>query len=99
MITFTRIGVIAPGKAAAVAAFNQKVVDFYRTQYDVKVEVQRPVAGNPSRIAWVVRYPALAALEAVLAKSQADPKYLELIATATDLFIAGTTHDEIWRSA
>ena len=99
MITFTRVGVIAPGKAAAVAAFAQKVIDFYRTQYDVKIEVHRPVAGNPARIAWVVRYPDLAALDAVLTKSQADPKHLELLANGADLFIAGSTHDEIWRSA
>jgi hypothetical protein len=99
VITFTRTAVIAPGKAAGVAAFTQKVVDFYRTQYDVKVEVQRPVAGNPARIAWVVRYPDLAALDAVLAKSGADAKLAELLASAADLFIAGSTHDEIWRSA
>ena len=99
MITFIRIGAIAPGKAAAAAAFAQKVVDFYRTQYDHKVEVRRPIGGNPNRIAWVASYPDLAAFDALSTKSQSDPKYLELIASAADLFIPGSVQDEIWRSA
>ena len=99
MIKFTRIGAIAPGKAAAVAVFAQKVVDFYRTQYDHKVEVMRPIGGNPNRIAWVATYPDLAAFDALTTRSQGDPKYLELIASAADLFIAGSVHDELWRSA
>lgn len=99
MITFTRTGLIAPGKAAAVAAFNQKVIDFYRTQYDQKVEVLRPIGGNPNRIAWVLRYPDLAALDSLLIRSQADPKHLELLASGADLFIPGSIHDEIWRGA
>ena len=99
MITFTRVGVIAPGKAVAVAAFAQRVIDFYRTQYDQKVEVLRPIGGNPNRIAWVARYADLAALDSLLTKSQADPKWLELVAAGADLFIPGSIHDEIWRGA
>jgi hypothetical protein len=99
MITFTRIGAIAPGKAAAVAAFAQKVVDFYSVQYDHQVEVMRPIGGNPNRIAWVARYPDLAAFDALSTRSQADPKYLELIGSAADLFIPGSVQDELWRSA
>jgi hypothetical protein len=99
MITFTRTAAIAPGKAAAAAAFAQKVVDFYTSNYDIRVDVLRPIGGNPNRIAWRVRYDDLAALEANQLRSQADAKYMELIGTGADLFIAGSVHDELWRSA
>jgi hypothetical protein len=99
MITFTRIAVIAPGKAVAASGFAQKVVEFYKSNYDIQLEVLRPIAGNPGRIAWVGRYANLAAFDAVSVRSQTDQKYVELIATAADLFIPGSLQDEIWRSA
>lgn len=99
MITFTRTAVIAPGKAPAAWAFAQKIVEFYKSNYDTPLEVLRPVAGNPGRISWVGRYASLAAFDAISVRSQSDQKYLELLATAAELFVPGSLHDELWRSA
>ena len=98
MISFVRTGAIAPGKAAAAFAFAQKIVAYWRSNYDREIEILRPVAGNPNRVSFVGRYKDLAEFDAVATKSLADPKYLELLLTGADLFIAGSINDEIWRS-
>jgi hypothetical protein len=57
-----------------------------------------PIGGIPNRIGWASRYDNLAALEATLNKLMADPKYMELVAKGAENFIAGSVHDEIWRT-
>ncbi len=99
MITFVRTGAIAPGKGAAAFAFAQKIVDYWRSNYDREIEILRPIGGNPNRIAFVSRYRDLAEFDAASTKSLADAKYLELVGAGADLFIAGSLHDEIWRRA
>jgi hypothetical protein len=61
------------------------------------VTVAMPVGGNPNRISWHVRYDNLAALEDTQGKLLQDKKYLDMIASSADCFIAGSVHDEIWR--
>jgi hypothetical protein len=56
MISFVRTGAIAPGKAAAAFAFAQKIVEYWRQNYDREIELLRPVGGNPNRIAFAGRY-------------------------------------------
>ncbi|MDQ6639508.1 MAG: hypothetical protein M3Z15_07555 [Pseudomonadota bacterium] len=99
MISFVRTGAIAPGKGAAALAFAQKIVDYWKSNYDREIEILRPIAGNPSRIAFVGRYRDLAEFDAVATKSLADTKYLELLVAGADVFIAGSIHDELWRTA
>ena len=99
MISLVRTGAIAPGKGVAAAAFAQKIVDYWKNTYDRELQLLRPIGGNPNRIAWVARYKDLAEYDAVSLKSMADPKYLELLATGGDLWIAGSIHDQLWRSA
>ena len=98
MITFVRTGAIAPGKGVAAFAFSQKVVAYWRDHYDREIDILRPVAGNPNRVSFVGRYKDLAEFDSFATKSLADAKYLELLGTGADLFIAGSMHDEIWRS-
>jgi hypothetical protein len=83
MITFVRTGAIAPGKAPGAIAFAQKIVAYWKDNYD--------------RITFVSRYKDLAEFDATALRSTTDAKYMELLATAADLFIAGSIHDEIWR--
>jgi hypothetical protein len=99
MIYVTRTASIAPGKGVAAFTFAQKASDYWRTTWDRNLEVRRPIGGNPNRIAWVGQYKDLAEFEAVTTKSLADPKYLELLVSAGELFIAGSIHDDIWRTA
>ena len=52
-------------------------------------------AGNANRIAWVAQYKDLAEYDAVVLKSMADSKYLELLSAASDLFMPGSIYDDI----
>ena len=97
MITFVRTGAIAPGKAPGAIAFAQKIVAYWKDNYDREIEILRPVAGNPNRISFVGRYKDLPDFDASALRSMTDAKYMELLGTAADLFIAGSIHDEIWR--
>ena len=99
MISFVRTGAIAPGTAAAAFAFAQKVVEYWRQNYDREIELLRPLGGNPNRIAFAARYKDLAEYEAVSVKSLADKNYMELVSAGADLWIAGSLRDEIWRTA
>jgi len=98
MITFVRTCAIAPGKGAAALAFAGRIVAHWRDSYDREIEVLRPVAGNPGRLTFVGRYTDLAEFDASALRSMTDAKYQELLAGGADLFIAGSVHDEIWRS-
>ena len=98
MIYVTRTGSIAPGKAPAAHAFAQKVATHWKTEWDRTLEIRRPIGGNPNRIAWVGQYKDLAEYEAVSVKSLADPKFMDLLVTASDLFIPGSINDEIWKA-
>jgi len=99
MISFTRTGAIAPGKGAGAFAFAQKVAAYWKDNFHQELELRRPIGGNPNRIAFTSTYKDLAAFDAVSVKSMADAKYQELLGTGAELWIAGSLHDEIWRSA
>jgi len=99
MISFVRTGDIAPGKGVAAAAFAQKIVDYWKANYGRELQLMRPIGGNPNRIAWVGRYKDLAEFDEVSARTMADPKYLDLLVTGGELWIAGSIHDQLWRSA
>jgi hypothetical protein len=98
MIYVTRTGSIAPGRAPAAHAFAQTVAKHWKTEWDRTLEIRRPIGGNPNRIAWVGQYKDLAEYEAVTVKSSTDSKYMDLLVTASDLFIPGSINDEIWKA-
>jgi hypothetical protein len=97
MIRFTRTATIAPGKLSGAMAFAGKIAEHVKST-GVTLQVMTPVGGNPMRIAWTGTYDSLAALEAHQAKLMTDKAYLALITEAGQLFVAGMTHDDIWRS-
>jgi len=99
MISFVRTGSIAPGKGAQAIAFAQKIVAYWKSNYDQDIELLRPIGGNPNRIAFTSSYKDLAEFERVLNKSSADPKYMELLASGAECWIAGSINDEMWRTA
>ena len=98
MIAFVRVACVRPGKHGAAMAFAKEVSALLNRSYDLDLEVLRPVGGNPYRIAWSGRYVDMAAMETITTRMQADPKYLELLAGASDCFIAGATRDNIWQT-
>ena len=98
MIAFNRVASIAPGKTAAAIAFGKEIAAYMKEAYKVDLEMLMPVGGNPQRLAWSARYADLAALDAVNGKILMDKKYWEIINKNSDLFLAGSIHDSMWRT-
>ena len=98
MITFHRSATYLPGKLPGAVTFAKQVAAHAKDVTGIAVSVSMPVGGNPMRIGWAASYDSLGAMEAAMSKLLADPAYLELISKAGEIFIPGTTHDEIWRT-
>lgn len=98
MISFYRNAVIAPGKTPQALAFAKEIAAYVKKSTGQELHVGVPIGGNPSRVGWSTSYESLAALEAQQTKMTADPKYWELVNKSADLFVAGSLHDEMWRT-
>jgi hypothetical protein len=98
MIAFYRNAAIAPGKVGSAIAFAMQIVAYVKDKHGVELSIAMPLAGNPNRVGWAARYENLAAFEAKMTVINGDPHYRELVAKGSENFIAGSVHDEIWRS-
>jgi uncharacterized protein YbjT (DUF2867 family) len=98
MITLLRSASIASGKTVSAIGWAKETAAYIKDKLGIHVSVVMPVGGNPSRVAWSAQYADLAALESGFNKLLADPKYLEMITRGAENFIAGSVHDEIWRT-
>jgi hypothetical protein len=98
MIAFYRNAAIAPGKVGSAIAFAMQIVAYVKDKHGVDLSLAMPMAGNPNRIGWAARYENLAAYETKMTAIHSDAHYRELVAKGSDNFIAGTVHDEIWRT-
>jgi hypothetical protein len=99
MITFVRTATIAPGKLVEAMGFAHQVGQHVEKITGLKVVVATPVGGNPFRIAWVTAQANLAAVEANNDKLLGDVEYMRLVESSGPLFLPGSAHDEMWRSA
>jgi len=98
MVTLHRIASIAPGKTISALAFARDIAAYVSQKTGVTVHVGVPIGGNPNRIGFYARYENLGALEAAQLKLAADPHYMEMVARGADNWIAGSVHDDIWRT-
>jgi len=98
MITFVRTVSIAPGKFAEMMAFSHQVMKHLKDKIGIQITLTMPIGGNPNRIAYVSTYPSLAEFEALSTKMLADADYQKLVAANAPNIIAGSVHDELWRS-
>lgn len=98
MIAFYRNVCIAPGKVGSAVVFAKQIAAYVKDKHGVDLSIAMPVAGNPSRIGWAARYDNLADFDAKMTAITSDPHYLELAVKGSENFIAGTVHDEIWRT-
>lgn len=98
MVTLYRSANIAPGKTPSALAFARDVATYVSKATGVDVSVAVPVGGNPNRIGFAARYENLGALEAAQLKLAADAHYTEMVSQGADNWIAGSVHDEIWRT-
>ena len=97
MIVFSRTASITPGKNPSALSFAREIAAYLKSKTGVEFEVSMPVGGNPNRITWSCRYQDLAAYEKVSVTMAADTQYMQLAASGTDNFIAGSFNDSIWR--
>ena len=98
MITFSRIAAIQAGKAGPAMAWAQEICAYAKDAYGMTVEMAVPVGGNPSRIAWTVRYDCLAAMEAAQDRMLQDARYQQIVAKGGEWLISGATRDSLWKS-
>lgn len=98
MINFYRSAMVAPGKMPQAIEFAKKIAAFVKKLNGTDLKVGTPVGGNPNRIGWSASYEGLGAMEAAMSKMTSDPKYWDMVNKGSDLFIAGSIRDEIWRT-
>ena len=98
MITFVRTAVIAPGKTHEAMTFAHQVAKMVEAKVGIKVNLMRPIGGNPSRIGWVASYDNLAAFKSVSMKLLSDADYRKLLESSAPYFLPGSLHDELWAS-
>jgi hypothetical protein len=98
MIHFTRTSAVAPGKMADALAFAGEMNEYLSSAHGQKMQLMMPVGGNPHRLCWYTSYENLAAMEHFVAKTMSDAKYLSILGKGAAVFIAGSAHDDIWRS-
>lgn len=98
MIAFYRQAAIVPGKTGPAIAFAREVAAFAKDRHGIELSIALPYGGNPNRIGWATRFENLGELETKMTQLSTDPKYMEMAATGGTNFIAGSLHDEIWRT-
>jgi len=98
MISITRTASIAPGKMGHAVTFAHKVSQHIKEKHGTALEVSLPIGGNPSRIAWHMRFDNLAQWETLTGKLMGDKDYMDLVAKNSDNFLPGSVHDGIWRT-
>jgi hypothetical protein len=97
MITFVRSVGVAAGKTGEAIAYAHHIAKLVTEKTGVAVEVNLPVGGNPSRIAWVAHYDGLAQWEAMSAQLLADKDYMAALTNTGAIFVSGSMQDEFWR--
>jgi hypothetical protein len=93
MITIARRAQAANGKFPEAIAFAQKVTDYLSKNHNANITVHRQIGGNPFRIIWVNRFDDMMAYSAFMEATMSDPKYLEILQNAGDLFTEGSVSD------
>ncbi|GAC1322993.1 MAG: hypothetical protein NVSMB13_02230 [Mycobacteriales bacterium] len=97
MIRLLRHGVIAPGKVQDAMAFAHKIAGMVTKATGATCTPSVRVGGRVGDVYWTTEYKDMAALQAGSEKLLADGAFNEEIASAADLFIAGSFEDVILR--
>ena len=98
MIYFLRSATIAQGKMVPAMSFAREIADYIKKKTAKSVTLGMPVGGQSNRIGWFVEYENLAELEKFQGDLLRDSEYLAMTTKGADNFIAGSLHDDIWRT-
>lgn len=98
MITFHRTSTLTSGDVVRAMSWAREIAAYIRQSTGVDVAVEMPVGRNPWQLRWSFKYDNLAAYDAKTSELRADPKYMAMLASGSDMFVPNTTDDELWRS-
>jgi hypothetical protein len=98
MIHLHRSATIAPGKMREAVGWSIEVANHVKAVIGLPVEVVMPIGGNFFDIGWQVQYDDLQALDQASRKLMSDDRYLDMLRDAGPLFVAGSTHEELWQT-
>ena len=98
MIVFQRRANIASGKMMEAMQWAHKITGLFKEITGTELEVMVPVGGNPFQVVWRAHYDSMADLEAAMAKTVSNEKYIMEITSAADLFMAGSVRDDMWQT-
>ena len=98
LIHFTRTTSIAPGKVAEALAFAGEMTEYLSSSYGQKMQLMMPVGGNPHRLCFYSSYDSLGDMEKFQTRTMGDAKYLSILGKGAGIFIAGSVHDDIWKT-
>ena len=98
MIMFSRTADISPGNIGSAVVFATEIAQLFEELTGVKLTLMTPVGGNPNQMIWRGTYENLGAMETAMETALASEAYHAKVASGTDLFIAGTVRDSIFKT-
>lgn len=94
-IRFHRTALVAGAKNQEASAFAAEISTYTTETLGMPTTWGLQVGGTLATLHWFTDFADMSALEAGLGKTLTDPGYMEALAKAADLFIAGRTEDSI----
>jgi hypothetical protein len=79
-------------------SFARDVAEYLKTKTGKGVSLGMPIGGQANRIGWFVEYENLAELEKIQGDLLRDSEYMAIITKGSENFVAGSLHDDIWRT-
>ena len=98
MITCRRTVTVPAKNLGAALAYGRESISYAKGKVGVDTKIEMPIGGNPWRMCFVMQFDSLAAFEQAMNKLNSDPKYMELAAKSSDIFVVGSAIDEVWAS-
>ena len=100
MIKHIRSVRVQNGKAGQAAQWGQEVADWLNARWpDTNAQVFREVFGDAGTLYWIGDFEDIATIERRTAEREADPEWRALMQRNVDLFVPGSLHDTLLRSA
>jgi len=98
MIYVMRSMTIMQGKSEEAWAWAIKITDYVKSNYpQLGLSLLRGTSGNQWQIHWLISYTSLSSYEDMVAMTEADEGYLEVISGAEDLVVQESWTDTFYR--
>jgi hypothetical protein len=99
MITFVRSVTAQPGKIGEAVAWGKEIVRIVKRATGKDITLCTSFGGAIGGVAWIVQYDNMGQAEEFLMKLLGDHDYVTALATAQQLFVPGSGHDQFWKQA